>query len=71
MNPSFHGPVLLAGGTDGPEGSVLVLLSEAIFVVLIAVMYRARKFPLIKEQATEVLAPSVQPGLDLIGTDGL
>ncbi len=49
MNPSFHGPALLAGGTDGPEGSVLVLLSEAIFLVLIAVIYRRRKFPLIAD----------------------
>jgi membrane protease YdiL (CAAX protease family) len=58
MNPSFHGPELLAGGTDGPEGSVLVLLSEAIFVVLIAVMYRQRKFPLIKEEATVSTKPA-------------
>jgi uncharacterized protein len=49
MNPSFHGPLLLAGGTDGPEGSVLVLLSEAIFFVLIAIIYRRRRFPLIAE----------------------
>jgi len=46
MNPSFHGPLLLAGGTDGPEGSVLVLLSEAIIVVMVALIYRRRKFPL-------------------------
>jgi uncharacterized protein len=59
MHPSFHGPVLWAGGTDGPEGSVLVLLSEAIFFVLIAVIYRRRKFPLITDtQASETaLAP--------------
>jgi membrane protease YdiL (CAAX protease family) len=46
MNPSFHGPTLLAGGTDGPEGSVLVLLSEALFVILVALIYRRRKFSL-------------------------
>jgi hypothetical protein len=50
MNPSFHGPVLLAGGTDGPEGSLLVLLSEAIFIISIAVIYRRRRFPLLKDQ---------------------
>jgi len=50
MNPAFHGPVLLAGGTDGPEGSVLVLLSEALIAVLIALIYRKRKFPLITDQ---------------------
>lgn len=49
MHPTFHGPLLLSGGTDGPEGSVLVLLSEAIFVVLIAVIYRKRRFPLLKD----------------------
>lgn len=46
MHSSFHGPLLMSGGTDGPEGSVLVLLSEAIFVVLIAAIYRKRRFPL-------------------------
>lgn len=49
MNPSFHGPTLLAGGTDGPEGSVLVLLSETLIVVLVAIIYRRRKFPLISD----------------------
>lgn len=49
MHPSFHGPLLMSGGTDGPEGSVLVLLSEAIFVVLIAVIYRRRRFPLLMD----------------------
>ncbi len=49
MSPSFHGPLLLAGGTDGPEGSVLVLLSEAIFVLSIAVIYRKRRYPLVSD----------------------
>lgn len=50
MNPSFHGPTLLAGGTDGPEGSVLALLSEAIFILSVAVIYRRRKFALLKDE---------------------
>jgi hypothetical protein len=50
MNPSFHGPTLLAGGTDGPEGSVLALLSEAIFIVSVAVIYRRRKYSLLKDE---------------------
>ncbi len=50
MNPSFHGPPLLAGGTDGPEGSVLALLSEAIFILSVALIYRRRKFPLITDR---------------------
>jgi len=53
MNPAFHGPTLLAGGTDGPEGSVLVLLSEALIVVLVAVIYRRRSFPLITDRPVE------------------
>ena len=51
MNPAFHGPTLLAGGTDGPEGSVLVVLSEALIIVLVAIIYRQRKFPLITDPA--------------------
>ena len=50
MNPVFHGPTLLAGGTEGPEGSVLVLLSEALMAALIAVIYRKRKFPVLPDQ---------------------
>jgi len=50
MHPSFHGPLLFAGGTDGPEGSVLVLISEAIFVLSVAVIYRKRKYPLINDE---------------------
>jgi uncharacterized protein len=46
MHSSFRGPLLLTGGTDGPEGSVLVLLSEALIAASVAVIYRRRKFPL-------------------------
>ncbi len=49
MRPSFHGPRLLAGGTDGPEGSVLALLSEAIFIVMIAGLYRRRRYSLLQD----------------------
>jgi uncharacterized protein len=52
MRPSFHGPLLWAGGTDGPEGSVLVLLSEALFVAVVAVVYRRRRgYPLLEDAA--------------------
>lgn len=47
MSPAFHGPALLAGGTDGPEGSALVLLSEVLIAVLVAAIYRKRKSPLL------------------------
>ena len=58
MNPLFHGPVLLAGGTDGPEGSMLVLLSEALFIVPAAVIYRRRKFALLKDEEKQLEAVS-------------
>lgn len=63
MHPSFHGPLVFTGGTDGPEGSVLVVLSEALIALLVAVIYRRRKFPLIKDtQATIVPGgPDPQP----------
>lgn len=51
MHPSFHGPILLAGGTDGPEGSLLVLLSEALFIASVALIYRQRKYPLLSDDA--------------------
>ncbi len=51
LHPSFHGSALLSGGTDGPEGSVLALLSEAIFILSVAVIYRRRKFRLLSEDA--------------------
>jgi len=52
MNPSFHGPTLLTLGSDGPEASVQVLLSGALFLVLIAIIYRGRRYPLITDQFT-------------------
>ena len=54
MTPSFHGPTLLAGGTDGPEGSVLALLSEAIFILSVAVIYRRRKYSLLKDEEQQL-----------------
>ena len=51
MNPSFHGPAILAGGSDGPEGSVLVLLSEALIAVVVALLYRERKYPLLPDES--------------------
>jgi membrane protease YdiL (CAAX protease family) len=53
MNPTFRGPTLLTGSTDGPECSVLVLISEGLFVVLIALLYRSRRYPLITDRAVE------------------
>jgi uncharacterized protein len=50
MHPSFHGPTLLAGGSDGPEGSILVLLSEALMALAVALIYRKRQYPLIEDE---------------------
>ena len=58
MHPSFHGPLLLAGGTDGPEGSLLVLLSEAIFIISVATIYRRRRYPLLRDSE-----PTANPNL--------
>ncbi|HEY3930157.1 MAG TPA: CPBP family intramembrane glutamic endopeptidase [Candidatus Koribacter sp.] len=52
MAPSFHGPALLAGGTDGPEGSLLVLGSEALFFIVTILLYRRRHYPLIERKET-------------------
>ncbi len=49
MAPSFHGPILLAGGTDGPEASVLALISEALIILAVVVIYRRRKYTLKKD----------------------
>jgi membrane protease YdiL (CAAX protease family) len=46
LSPSFSGPPLLSGGTDGPEGSVLVLVSEMLVVILVAVLYPRRRYEL-------------------------
>jgi membrane protease YdiL (CAAX protease family) len=54
MKPVFHGPTLLAGGSDGPEGSILVLLSEALIAISVAVLYRRRQYPLIEDEKPKV-----------------
>lgn len=46
LSPSFHGPLMLTGGSDGPEGSILVLVSEMLVLVLVAAIYRSRQYPL-------------------------
>jgi hypothetical protein len=54
MLPSFHGSTLLSGGTDGPEGSVVALVSEAIFILAAAVIYRRRKYALLKDEEEQL-----------------
>lgn len=53
LNPSFHGPVWLTGGTVGPEGSVVTLIVWSVLMALFYLVYRNRKQPaLIVESGT-------------------
>jgi uncharacterized protein len=61
MHPSFHGPLVFTGGTDGPEGSVLVVLSEGLIALLVAVIYRRRKFPLIQDTRSAIVPGGSDP----------
>jgi len=69
MKPAFHGPVLLAGGTDGPEGSLLVLLSEALFFVVVMVIYRRRKYPLLSDASPATHAEITPAGAPALPVD--
>jgi hypothetical protein len=40
LNPSFHGPVWLTGGTVGPEGSVVTLILWIAMMVIFYFVYR-------------------------------
>ena len=40
LNPIFHGPKWLTGGTAGPEGSIVTLLVELAMIVLVALRFR-------------------------------
>jgi membrane protease YdiL (CAAX protease family) len=61
FSPSFHGPTLLAGGNAGPEGSVLVLLSEALIAVVVAVLYRDRRYSLTGDEQPAVEKVVITP----------
>lgn len=43
LNPSFHGPVWLTGGSVGPEGSVVTLVLWTALMLLVYLVYRNRK----------------------------
>jgi len=57
MAPSFSGPPLLSGGTAGPEGSLLVLLSELLIAVTVALLFRKRQYPV--EEAVPAVEATV------------
>lgn len=47
LNPSFHGPVWLTGGSVGPEGSVVTLILWSAMMLLFYLIYRKRKQPVL------------------------
>jgi len=66
FSPTFHGPALLSGGNAGPEGSVLVMLSELLIAVSVAVIYRGRKYPLLSDElpvpdSAPIMVPEAPP----------
>ncbi len=60
FSPSFHGPTLLSGGTAGPEGSVLVVISEALIAIFVFFAYPKRQYPL-KEDASALVGLPPSP----------
>jgi membrane protease YdiL (CAAX protease family) len=42
LDPSFHGPVWLTGGTVGPEGSAVTLILWTVMIVFFVIIYRRR-----------------------------
>jgi uncharacterized protein len=45
LEPTFHGPDWLTGGTVGPEGSVITLVLWALMAVVFVLLYRNRRGP--------------------------
>lgn len=45
LNPSFHGPVWLTGGTVGPEGSVVTLILWTAMMLIFYLVYRKPRQP--------------------------
>jgi len=41
LNPMFHGPKWLTGGSAGPEGSIVTLLVEIVMIGLVMLRFRA------------------------------
>jgi hypothetical protein len=42
LEPSFHGPDWLTGGTVGPEGSAITLILWTLMIALFVLIYRRR-----------------------------
>lgn len=56
LNPSFHGPVWLTGGSVGPEGSAVTLIVWSALMLLVYLIYHKRKQPVL------VVEPTAPPG---------
>jgi membrane protease YdiL (CAAX protease family) len=55
LNPSFHGPVWLTGGSVGPEGSAVTLIVWSALMLLVYLVYHKRKQPVL------VIEPGTAP----------
>ncbi len=44
LNPSFHGPAWLTGGTVGPEGSIYTPITLGLVALVVGLRYRGRRY---------------------------
>jgi membrane protease YdiL (CAAX protease family) len=51
LNPSFHGPVWLTGGSVGPEGSIVTLILWSVMMLLVYLVYRKPRKPVLVLEA--------------------
>lgn len=45
LNPTFHGPVWLTGGSVGPEGSIVTLVLWSLLTLIVYLVYRKPRQP--------------------------
>lgn len=60
LNPAFHGPVWLTGGSVGPEGSIVTLILWSVMMLIFYLVYRKpRQKALVVESTTTAPPPMV------------
>jgi len=60
LNPTFHGPVWLTGGSVGPEGSIVTLILWSVMMLVFYLVYRKpRQGALVVESTTAAPPPMV------------
>jgi membrane protease YdiL (CAAX protease family) len=59
LDPSFHGPDWLTGGSVGPEGSVITLVLWALMTVAVILIYRRRGPALVVTPVAKDMPPAV------------